>query len=52
MRCMDIEGMPEVERLAILARIEKERPGMSSLVAGTLAGPATPDRPNVPVWEY
>lgn len=52
MRFMDIEGMPEDERLAKLASIEKVRPGMSSLAAGTLAGPATPDRPNLPVWEY
>lgn len=52
---MNIEGVPEDERLAILANLNEVRPGLSSKVAGTLSGPATPDRPDrpdVPVWEY
>jgi hypothetical protein len=49
---MDIEGMPEQERLLTLARLEAAHPGASALAAGTLAGPATPDRPNVPIWDY
>lgn len=49
---MNIEGMPEDERFAILESLEAHRPGSSTLAAGTLAGPATPNRPNVPVWEY
>jgi hypothetical protein len=49
---VDIEGMDEAERLKILADLEKQRPGLSSRSAGALAGPATPDRVNVPVWEY
>ncbi|MFG6504546.1 hypothetical protein [Microbacterium sp. P05] len=49
---MDIEGMPEHQRLAILDSLEARRPGAASLAAGKLAGPATPDRPDVPVWEY
>ena len=49
---MDIEGMPEAKRLAILERLERDRPGLSKLTAGVLAGPATPDRPDVPIWEY
>jgi hypothetical protein len=49
---MNIEGMPEDERLAILADLEQRREGLSAKVAGTLAGPATPGRPDVPVWEY
>ncbi|WP_146243995.1 hypothetical protein [Curtobacterium sp. MCBD17_013] len=49
---MNIEGMPEEERLAILQSLEAEHPGAAALAGGTLAGPATPDRPNVPIWEY
>ncbi|MGA1813957.1 hypothetical protein VH571_16360 [Frondihabitans sp. 4ASC-45] len=49
---MNIEGMPEDERLAILDSLEAQRPGSSTLAGGTLAGPATPNRPNVPIWEY
>ncbi|RPE78445.1 MULTISPECIES: hypothetical protein [unclassified Frondihabitans] len=49
---MNIEGMPEDERLAILESLEAQRPGSSTLAAGTLAGPATPNRPDVPIWEY
>lgn len=49
---MDIEGMPEDERLATLESLEAERPGLASLVAGKLAGRATPGRPDVPVWDY
>ncbi|MFG6477130.1 hypothetical protein ACFXP7_12160 [Microbacterium sp. P06] len=49
---MDIEGMPEHERLAILDSLEARRPGAASLAGGKLAGPATPDRPDVPVWGY
>jgi hypothetical protein len=49
---MEIEGMPEQNRLLTLARLEAARPGLSALAAGALAGPATPDRPNVPIWDY
>ncbi len=49
---VDIEGMPEEERLAVLQRLKAERPCSSSLAAGQLAGRATPGRPNVPIWEY
>lgn len=44
--------MPEEQRLAILRSLEAEHPGAAALAAGELAGPATPDRPNVPIWEY
>jgi hypothetical protein len=47
---MDIEGMPETERLAKLGELERERPGLAA--GGVLAGRATPDRPNVPIWDY
>jgi hypothetical protein len=33
---MNIEGMPEDERLAILASLEAERPGLASIVADVL----------------
>ena len=49
---MDIEGMPEEKRLAILDRLERTRSGLSNLAAGVLAGKATPDRPDVPIWDY
>ncbi|WIB65755.1 hypothetical protein [Curtobacterium sp. MCBD17_040] len=49
---MDIEGMPEDERLTILAQLEANRPGSAAKAGGTLAGPATPDRPDIPVWDY
>ena len=49
---MDIEGMPEEERLALLARLDAVRPGSSALAAGTLAGRAAADRPNVAIWNY
>ena len=52
MQAMDIEGMPEDERLVLLERLEAEHPGSASLAAGTLAGRATPDRPNVAIWDY
>lgn len=52
MSFMDIEGMPEDERLSILARLDAERPGSSSQAAGTLAGRATSNRPNVAIWDY
>ena len=44
--------MPEQKRLAILDRLERTRPGLSKLAGGQLAGRATPDRPNVPIWDY
>ncbi|KPG80230.1 hypothetical protein AEQ27_12680 [Frigoribacterium sp. RIT-PI-h] len=49
---MDIEGMPEEERLAVLASLEALHPGLSKTASGTLAGPATRDRPDVPIWDY
>lgn len=50
----DIEGMPEDERLALLARLHESAPGVDHerLAAGTLAGRATPDRPSTPPWEF
>ena len=49
---MDIEGMPEDERFRILQQIETERPGSATLAGGKLGGRATPDRPDVPIWQY
>jgi hypothetical protein len=49
---MNIEGMPEEERLAILVSLEAEHPGAAARAGGTLAGPATSNRPNVPIWDY
>lgn len=51
---LDIEGMPEDERLRILADLRASAPDLDHerLAAGTLAGRATPDRPDVPPWEY
>lgn len=51
-KSVDIEGMPEEERLALLKGLDAERPGSSSLAAGTLAGRATSGRPNVAIWDY
>jgi hypothetical protein len=50
----DIEGMDEDERLAILEKLDGDHPGreLSSRAAGRLAGPATKDRPDVPIWNY
>jgi hypothetical protein len=49
---VNIEGMPESERRAILDRLEAAHPGTTKLARGRLAGRATPDRPDVPIWEY
>jgi hypothetical protein len=51
---LDIEGMPEEERLARLAALHASAPGVDHerLAAGALAGRATPDRPNTPPWEF
>jgi hypothetical protein len=49
---MDIEGMPEAGRLAKLEELERQRPGLAKLAGGVLAGRATPDRPDVPIWDY
>jgi hypothetical protein len=49
---MDIEGMPEAKRLARLEELEPQRPGLAKLVGGVLTGRATPERPNVPIWDY
>lgn len=49
---MDIEGMPESERRVILDQLEAGNSGAAKLVGGRLAGRATPDRPDVPIWEY
>lgn len=49
---VDIEGMPERERFALLAQLETDHPGSAKLAQGKLAGRATPDRPDVPIWEY
>lgn len=51
---LDIEGMPEKERLRILERLNADAPRVDHerIAAGTLAGRATPDRPDVPPWGY
>jgi hypothetical protein len=49
---MDIEGVPETERLTKLEELERQEPGWAKLAGGVLAGRATPDRPNVPIWDY
>lgn len=49
---MNIEGIPESERLATLAELDRAHPGSSNRVAGVLAGPATEGRPDVPAWDY
>jgi hypothetical protein len=49
---VDIEGMSEEERLAILVELAREHPGLTAPGAGVLAGRATPSRPAVPVWDY
>lgn len=51
-RVIDIEGMPQDERLAILAELAREHPGLNAPPTGALAGRATRDRPAVPVYEY
>jgi hypothetical protein len=50
----DIEGMAEDERLRILEDLRTSAPHVDHerLAAGTLAGRATADRPDVPPWEY
>jgi hypothetical protein len=56
---IEAERGPEPERtdaeLAELAeRMKKDRPHLDwdNLLTGKLAGPATPGRPDVPVWDY
>ncbi|BDI23095.1 hypothetical protein [Herbiconiux sp. L3-i23] len=49
---MDFEGMPEEKRRALLESLAAAHSGASARAAGVLAGPATPDRPDVPIWEY
>ena len=54
MKIPDIEGMDEIERRAILEKLDRDHPGrhLSSLAGGSLAGRATRDRPDVPIWDY
>lgn len=51
---LDIEGLPEHERLKILADLRAATPEVDHerLAAGNLAGRATTDRPDVPPWDY
>lgn len=44
----------EEERLRALEKVKKQFPerDIEGFVVGRLAGPASPDRPNVPIWEY
>lgn len=50
---MDDE-LSEAQRQEILRTLRQEQPDVDidGLVAGKLAGPASGDRPPVPVWEY
>ena len=50
----DLEGMPEDERLAIVERLKRDHPGfdVDRTLAGSLAGRATPGRPDLPPWGY
>lgn len=50
---------PEPERTdeeiaALVRRMKADRPDLDwdNLLMGRLAGPASPDRPDIPVWEY
>jgi len=51
---LDVEGIPEEERQRILAGLQASAPHIDHdrLAAGTLAGRATADRPDVPPWAY
>ncbi len=48
------EPLDEEERLAIVRDILEEHPqhDVANSLAGALLGPATADRPDLPVWEY
>ena len=53
------EALSEIRRLQIIDQIRADAAAagradfdVDSMIAGHLAGPASPDRPNVPVWEY
>lgn len=48
------EHRSEEQRQEILRLIKEAQPDrdMSNVIAGSLAGPASPDRPPVPVWKY
>ena len=47
-------AMTENERLETIAKLVKRSPDrdLSKLLAGHLAGPADPDRPPVPIWDF
>lgn len=47
-------GFSEAERQKMIAQLAERLPGrdLSKLLAGHLAGPADPDRPPVPIWEF
>lgn len=47
---MDIEGKPEDQRRAVLKTLEAH-PGLATAASGTLAGPASSGRPDIPIWE-
>ena len=48
------EPLDEDERRAVVRAILEEHPGhdVANSLSGALLGPATADRPNLPVWEY
>lgn len=48
------EPFDERERLKVVRNIVEQHPqvDLANSLGGALAGPASPDRPNVPVWDY
>lgn len=50
----DWQPLDEGDRLETTARLVADRPDIdwTPRLAGSLAGPPSPDRPDVPVWEY
>lgn len=46
--------MTEDQRLEIVRDLQEDHPDLDweNLLAGSLAGPASTDRPDMPVWEY
>jgi hypothetical protein len=48
------QPLDEQKRLAIARSILEAHPAhdLDNSLAGALAGPASPDRPNLPVWDY
>lgn len=48
------QPLDEQERLAIVGELIEEHPALdlANSLSGALAGPASPDRPDLPVWDY